>query len=106
MKEKRTSKEAFDFMSEVKDVITERCELFTDDATVVAYTESLGFNIRCKNDDHAVSIHINFFVGEGILVNGLLDGVSIGQISLDWSDTKAVIDEVWGAFIGLSLYRD
>lgn len=103
---KRTSKEAFDFMSEVKDVITEGCELFTDDATVVAYTESLGFSIRSKQDDNEISIHINFFEGGGILVNGLLNGVSIGQITLDWSDTKAVIDEAWGAFIGLSLYRD
>lgn len=103
---KRTSKEAFDFMSEVKDVITEGCELFTDDATVVAYTESLGFSIRSKQDDHEISIHINFFEGGGILVNGLLNGVSIGQITLDWSDTKAVFDEAWGALMGLSLYRD
>ena len=103
---KRTSKEAFDFMSEVKDAITEGCELFTDDATVVAYTESLGFSIRSKQDDHEISIHINFFESGGILVNGLLNGVSIGQITLDWSDTKAVFDEAWGALIGLSLYRD
>lgn len=103
---KRTGKEAFDFMSEVKDEITRRCELFTDDATVVNYTESLGFNIRCKKDDHVVSIHINFCEGGGILINGLLNGVLIGQITLDWSDTKAVIEEAWGALIGLSLYRD
>lgn len=106
MEKKRTSKEAFDFMSEVKDAITEGCELFTDDATVVAYTESLGFSIRSKQDDHEISIHINFFEGGGILVNGLFNGASIGQITLDWSDTKAVFDEAWGALIGLSLYRD
>lgn len=103
---KRTSKEAFDFMSEVKDAITEGCELFTDDATVVPYTESLGFSIRSKQDDHEISIHINFFESGGILVNGLFNGASIGQITLDWSDTKAVFDEAWGALIGLSLYRD
>ena len=60
---KRTSKEAFDFMSEVKDVITERCELFTDDATgkpallalakeAGLYTDSLCENVVAKITDY------------------------------------------------------
>lgn len=98
------SKEAFDFMVDVQDELKRRCK--DTDATVDGFDEGCEIAIMSERDKQEVCVYISFSEGGCITVMGCYNNYDIGQTTLDWSDTKKVIDEAWAAFSGLSLYRD
>lgn len=104
MKKKRTSKEAFDFISKVQDELKRRCK--DTDTTVRDFDEDCEIAITSERDDHDVSVYISFNEGGIINVMGCYNGYDIYQTNFDWSDTKSVIDEAMAAINGLSFYRD
>ena len=98
------SKEALDFMTDVQNELTRMCK--HSNATIEGFDENCEIGITCEKDEQEVYVEIDFSEGGIITVIGLLNGCTIGQTDLDWSDRKKVIDEAWAAFTGLSNYRD
>ena len=99
----RTSKEAFDFISKVQDELD---RYYSADATVRDFDEDCEIVITSEKDEQDVSVYISFNEGGIINVVGCYNGYDIYQTDFDWSDAKAVADEAWAAFLGLSNYRD
>ena len=97
------SREAFDFISKVQDELDTR---YSADATVRDFDEDCEIAITSEKDEQDVSVYISFNEGGIITVMGCYNGYDIYQTDFDWSDAKAVADEAWAAFLGLSNYRD
>ena len=97
------SREAFDFISKVQDELD---RYYSADATVRDFDEDCEIAITSEKDEQDVSVYISFNEGGIINVMGCYNGYDIYQTDFDWSDAKAVADEAWAAFLGLSNYRD
>lgn len=101
------SKEAFDFMSDVQDELKRRCkDTDTGVVDIKGFDEDCEITIKSERDKQMVGIYIGFYEGGCINVIGCFNNQNIYQTTLDWSDTKKVIDEAWAAFNGLCLFRD